>query len=108
MKVLFFAVLEKGAASDELLKDLQIKGYNGTLIRTESLKHVLQDQNGGAYVSLSELAETTADTNNSMFFIIDEKRVDDIENDFRKFTANFTKCHGCMFTIPVENFVGSF
>src|SRR5574344_125866 len=108
MKVLFFAVLEKGAASDALLKDLSVKGYNGTLIQTESLKHILKGQEGAAFISLSELAENTPDMNNSMFFIIDESKVDDIKKEFRSHTADFTKAHGAMFVIPIIDFEGSF
>jgi hypothetical protein len=108
MKVLFFAVLEKGAASDSLLKALSVKGYNGTLIQTESLKHVLKSHDGAAFISLSELADNTPDMNNSMFFIIDETKVPEIKQEFRDFTADFTKAHGAMFIIPIEDFEGSF
>lgn len=108
MKVLFFAVLERGEASDLLLKDLSIKGYNGTLIQTESLKHTLKGHEGSAFISLSELAENTPDTNNSMFFIIDEAKIPEIKNEFRDYTADFTKAHGAMFIIPIADFEGSF
>ena len=108
MKVLFFAVLERGTASDLLLKDLSVKGYNGTLIKTESLKHVLKGQEGSAFISLSELAENTPDTNYSMFFIIDDSRIPEIKKEFRDFTADFGKVHGAMFVIPIADFEGSF
>jgi len=108
MKVLFFAVLERGAASSALLKDLSVRGYNATLIQTESLKHVLKGQEGSAFISLSELADNTPDTNNSMFFIIDETKVPEIKKAFREYTADFTKAHGAMFIIPIADFEGSF
>lgn len=108
MKVLFFAVLERGTASDLLLRDLSVKGYNGTLIQTESLKHILKGKDGSAFISLSELAENTPDTNISMFFIIDDSKIPEIKKEFREFTGDFEKAHGAMFVIPIADFEGSF
>ena len=39
MKVLLFAVLERGRLTDALYSAIIADGYNGTMIKTQSLKH---------------------------------------------------------------------
>jgi hypothetical protein len=112
MKVLLFAVLERGRLTDALYSAIIADGYNGTMIKTQSLKHVLQNENfeKAAALSLSEIAENTHEPgqNSTMFIIVDETKLPRLQEDIRKHTDNFKKIHGAMFVVPLSSFEGSF
>lgn len=112
MKILLFAVLERGEATDVLYSAIIRDGYNGTIIKTQSLKHVLNNPNldNPAVLSLSQIAEETHSSgqNSTMFVIVDEDKLAKLQKDIREHTENFTKIHGAMFTVPIDSFEGSF
>ena len=112
MKVMLFAVLDRGPITDELYNAIIMDGYNGTIIKTQSLKHLLhnEDFTNPAVLSLSQIAEHThaSGQNTAMFVIVEEEKLDKLQEDIRHYTENFTKVHGAMFVIPVESFEGSF
>jgi hypothetical protein len=77
MKVLLFAVLERGRSTDALYSAIIADGYNGTLIKTQSLKHILQNEDleKAAALSLSDIAEDTHEPGqNSTMFISSMKK----------------------------------
>lgn len=112
MKVLLFAVLERGQATDQLYSAIINDGYNGTMIKTQSLKHILKgtDLEKAAAISLSEIAEETheAGQNSTMFVIVDEEKLPRLQKDIREYTEHFAKIHGAMFVVPIDSFEGSF
>ncbi|MCH3909841.1 MAG: hypothetical protein LKF75_04595 [Bacilli bacterium] len=111
MKILLFAVLDRGEATDALYAAIINDGYNGTIIKTQSLKHILSNSSDKAAVlSLSQIAENTHESgqNSTMFVIVDEDKLPKLQNDIRTHTDNFTKIHGAMFTVPIASFEGSF
>lgn len=107
MKVMLYVVLEKGAATRSLINQIIKDGYNGTLIRTKGLKH-MGEGNEGAYLSLSQIAENTEEASTTIFFILEEEKLNHIKEDIRKYTEGFTKIHGGMFEAPISSFEGSF
>lgn len=112
MKVLLFAVLDRGEATDALYAAIIADGYNGTIIKTQSLKHILNNAalEKTAVLSLSEIAEDThlSGQNSTMFVIVDDTKLPQLQKDIRHYTENFTKIHGAMFVVPIESFEGSF
>lgn len=113
MKVILFAVLERGQATDALYSAIIADGYNGTIIKTRSLKHVLAGKDFGtapAVLSLSEIAEDTheAGQNSTMFVIVEKEKLPKLQGEIRKHTEDFNKIHGAMFVLPIEDFEGSF
>jgi predicted GTPase len=108
MKVMLFAVLEKGQATRQLINQIIKDGYNGTLIRTKGLKHMGTADDHTAYISLSQIAENTDEANTTLFFILEEDKVKTLREDIARYTDNFKKIHGAMFELPVTKFEGSF
>lgn len=104
---MLYVVLEKGAATRSLINQIIRDGYNGTLIRTKGLKHMSEGQEG-AYLSLSQIAENTDEANTTIFFILEEDKLKQLQDDIRKYTVGFTKIHGGMFVSPITSFEGSF
>ncbi len=110
MKKILFSVLERGHATDELYSDIIESGYNGTLIKTQSLKHILHNDNFKAVLSLSQIAEDTheAGQNATIFVIVDEEKLEALKEMIRTHTGNFSAIHGAMFVLPIHDFEGSF
>jgi hypothetical protein len=110
MKVLLFAVLENGDQTEKLLTVLSRDGYNGTVIPTSSLKHVLmgRHEEEPAFLSLSALADNTFEGNTTLYIVVDQEKLEKLQNDIRKYTDRFKKVKGGMFVVPVETFEGSF
>ncbi len=110
MKKILFAVLERGQETDALYSSIIDSGYNGTLIKTQSLKHVLNNDSFKAVLSLSQIAEDTheAGQNATIFVIVDEEKLPTLRAMIREHTSNFDKIHGAMFVLPIEDFEGSF
>ena len=109
---MLFAVLERGRETDALYATLIADGYNGTLIKTQSLKHVLQNEDlaKAAALSLSDIAENTHEPgqNSTMFVIVEQEKLPRLQDDIRRLSGNFQKIHGAMFVVPIQDFEGSF
>ena len=110
MKKILFSVLERGNATDELYSDIIDSGYNGTLIKTQSLKHVLHNDSFKAVLSLSQIAEDTheAGQNATIFVIVEEEKLEALKEMIRSHTDTFSTIHGAMFVLPIDEFEGSF
>lgn len=110
MKKILFCVLERGIKTDELYSDIIDSGYNGTLIKTQSLKHILNNDSFKAVLSLSQIAENTHEPgqNATIFVIVDEEKLETLKEKIRAHTGNFVDIHGAMFVLPIEGFEGSF
>ena len=109
MKTLLFATLESNAATEALLGKLSGDGYNGTYIPTSSLKHLLSaPHTEEAGLLLCDLADGTYEGNITLYIVEDEKKIAKIQAEIRKYSENFTKIKGDMFTFPLSTFEGSF
>ena len=109
MKTLLYAILDKTPDTEELLRALSKEGYNGTVIDTMGLKHVLPKLKGkGALVSLSEMVDDAPKGNIALFVIIEEERLEDLKSHIREATQGFTKVKGGMFVLPLLSVEGNF
>lgn len=109
MKVMLFAILDRLDATEELIRSLSKEGYNGTVISTTDIKHILpQLTGGGVSVSLSMLADDLPSGNVTLFIIIDEDKLEDLKQEIRDATGNWTKAGGGMFVLPLLSFEGTF
>ena len=110
MKYLLFVVLENTKETSDLIKELSLKGINGTVMASTSLKHVFEDEREDMlqFVSLSHIDQHKLTQNTTVYFILDEKNIEEVKQIIREKTANFTNTKGGMFTSPLESFEGSF
>lgn len=110
MKYLLFVVLENTNETSDLIKELSLKGINGTVMASTSLKHVFEDEREDAlqFVSLSHIDQHKLTQNTTVYFILDEKNIEEVKQIIREKTGNFTNTKGGMFTSPLESFEGSF
>lgn len=112
MKTILFAVLDRGEKTDLLYQAIIKEGFNGTMIKTQGLRHILERQiyEKPAVLSLSQIAENTHESgqNSTMFFIVEARDLLRLEDLIRQHTDDFKDIHGCMFVLPIQDFEGSF
>jgi uncharacterized protein YaaQ len=110
MKVMLFAILDHVGATEELLRDLSKEGYNGTVIDTVGMHHVLPKftEKGSAAVSLANLVDDLPKGNLTLFIIIEEEKLETLKNKIREATGNFSDVKGGMFVLPLVSVEGTF
>ena len=110
MKVLLFAILDHVPASEHLLRSLSKEGYNGTVIPTEGMHHVFpqfSDSKTKA-VSLAALTDDVPSGNFTLFIVIEDNHLEELQKEIRVATENFQKIKGGMFVLPVSSVEGFF
>ena len=109
MKVMLYVVLDHVAETEQLLRDLSKKGYNGTVIPTTGLHHVLPKfSDGSGAISLAMMVDDLPEGNITLFMIMDEETVEAVKKDIREATHDFTYVKGGMFVLPLLSWEGSF
>ena len=110
MKYLLFVVLENTKETSDLIKELSLKGINGTVMASTSLKHVFEDEREDTlqFVSLSHIDQHKLTQNTTVYFILDEENIEQVQQIIRDKTENFTNTKGGMFVSPLKSFEGSF
>ena len=109
MKVMLYCVLDHVAETEQLLRDLSEKGYNGTVIPTTGLHHVLPKfDDGSAAISLASMVDDLPQGNITLFIVIDEEKVDDLKKVIVEATHDFTYIKGGCFVLPILSWEGSF
>lgn len=110
MKVMLFAILDHVPATEELLRRLSKEGYNGTVIDTVGMHHVLPKftDSGSTAVSLANLVDDLPKGNLTIFIVIDEEKLNGLKEEIRDATGNFTEVKGGMFVLPLASVEGTF
>ncbi|OPZ37507.1 MAG: hypothetical protein BWY98_00096 [Tenericutes bacterium ADurb.BinA155] len=109
MKVMLYALLDNGAGTETLLRDLSEKGFNGTVLPASSVHHVLHHGNPGTAVfSLADYAEDVKGPSLMAIFVLDKKKLPELQGVIRAYTENFKKIHGGMFVVAIDEMEGSF
>lgn len=110
MKHLLFVVLENKKETNDLIFKLENLGFNGTVLSSTSLKHVIHDEEEDilSFVSLAHLAEEKFIHNTTIYFILEDEKLKEVKSIVREFTQSFTKVKGGMFATPIDSYEGSF
>lgn len=111
MKHLLFVVLENKKETNDLIFKLSKSGFNGTVLSSTSLKHVIEDEEEEdtlSFISLAHLNEQKFVHNTTIYFILEDEKLKEVQNHIRELTENFSKVKGGMFATPIESYEGSF
>jgi hypothetical protein len=109
MKVMLYTLLDNGAGTENLLRDLATKGFNGTVIPASSVHHAFSGAGKAAAVfSLSDYAEGANGPSIMAIFILDKSKLSELQGIIRSETEGFKKIHGAMFVVAIEDLEGSF
>lgn len=110
MKRLLFVVLENKSATQDVIHKLSEEGFNGTILSSTSVHNYMLDEEEDtpSFFSLAHIAENKFVHNTTLYFILDDEKVEEVKKIIREITGNFTKVKGGMFSSPIESFEGSF
>ena len=111
MKKALFIILEDNDIASSLMHELAKHEFNGIVIPTTSLKHILHSENSDTplFITLNMLYKNNAfEENTTIISIVDEEKLDSIQKVVREITANFTLVKGAVFSIDIKNYEGSF
>lgn len=110
MKHLLFVVLENTKETTDVIHELSQKGFNGTVISSTSLKHLLQDERADlpSFISLSQIHSNSLTQNTTIYFILEDEELEEVRALIRERTNHFQNTKGGMFSTPIESYEGSF
>lgn len=110
MKHLLFITLENTKETYDLIHHLSNLGYNGTVLSSSSLKHILHDENEDvpSFFSLAHLHENKFVQNTTIYFILEDKELSEVKSEVRIATDDFKNTKGGMFTTVLDSYEGSF
>ncbi|MGM9813670.1 MAG: hypothetical protein ACI32C_02000 [Candidatus Enteromonas sp.] len=108
MKQLLFCILDNNPKAAHLLRSLSKDGYNGTVMNTVGMHHVLPDIHGhGTAISLSSMVDDLPEGNITLFIIIDEDKLGGLKERIRELTNHFEDIPGGMFVLPLSSVEGN-
>lgn len=110
MKHLLFVILENKSETQDVIHELADKGFNGTILSSTSVHNYMLDEEEDtpSFFSLAHIAENKFVHNTTLYFILDDEKIPEVQQIIREITGNFTKVRGGMFKTPIESFEGSF
>ena len=110
MKQLLFVVLENKPETEEAIHELSNRGFNGTILSSTSVHNFMLDEEDDvpSFFSLAHISEKKFVHNTTLYFILEEDKLAEVQQIIRDITKNFTKVNGGMFKTPISSFEGSF
>lgn len=110
MKQLLFVVLENKPATQEIIHELSRRGFNGTILSSTSIHNYMidEEEDTPSFFSLAHIAENKFVHNTTLYFILEEEKLQEVKEVIREITGNFTIVRGGMFKSPITDFEGSF
>ena len=110
MKNLLFVILENKPETEELIHALSDRGINGTILSSTSVHNFLLDEEDDvpSFFSLAHISEKKFVHNTTLYFILEDEKISEVQQIIREITGNFTKVKGGMFKSPIQSFEGSF
>ena len=108
MKRLVYLVLKQTPNAFGILESVRGKGYNGTIMSTESLRHLVEDPlEERSFINLRHLEQFQTQESLMCLFIVEENRLSDLKATIRTATDGFKAIKGFMFSRPIEDYEGS-
>lgn len=108
MKRALYLVLKSTESAFHTLEELKRDGYNATIMSTESLRHVVDDNpEEHHFYSLRHYEQNELSQSFLCLFVVEEKDANNLKASIRRLTDNFKSVKGFMFSKAIEDFEGS-
>lgn len=109
MLQLTYLIIDDSDVGEKALEKLSEAGFNGTVVPSTSLKHVLKNNKEmPLFISLSHLDSNNFCEKTCVFILAEKERAKEISTIVRNITKDFTLCKGAIISLPVEYYEGSF
>ncbi len=104
MKHLLFVVLENKSETQEVIHELSKRGFNGTILSSTSVHNFMLDEEEDvpSFFSLAHLGENKFVHNTTLYFILEDEKLEEVQQIIREITGNFTKVKGGMFKTQLK------
>lgn len=108
MKKALYLVLKNVEKAYETLEELKNKGYNGTLVGSNSLRHTLQSfPEEHHFLNLRHISDINNSESILCIFVWEENIIEEIKEEIRKYTNNFKDIKGFMYSTTLDDYEGS-
>lgn len=108
MKKELYLVLKSTNDAFLTLEELRNKGFNATVINTESLHHAVDYYPGEHhFITLRHVEKRETLESILCLFVVDEEKIDELKSIIRKYTNDFKNIKGFMYTRSIEDYEGS-
>ena len=108
MKIELTLVLETTDNSFETLQELKFKGFNATVLSSESLRHAVEYYPGEHhFFNLRQFEKHNFLASILCVFVVEKEKVEELKDIIRNKTSNFKDIKGFMYSRPIDDFEGS-
>ena len=110
MKRVLFLFLENGNEAIKALENIRSSGFNGMLVGGASLRHALDGHlpEEHSFFHLAHWEVENKEESTVSMFIVDEDHVDLLKNTIRDYTDHFKTVKGAFYTLPLNDYEGTF
>ena len=108
MKIELTLVLKSTERAFETLQRLRDKGFNATVMSSESLRHAVDYYPGEHhFYSLRDLEKKEMQESILCVFLVEDDRLELLKSTIRGYTDNFKEIKGFMYSRPIDDYEGS-
>ena len=108
MKKELCLVLKSSDQTYATLEEIKSKGFNATVVSTESLRHAVDYYPGEhTFINLRHIEEKQLLESVLCLFVVDDSRLDNLKNVIREYTDNFKDIKGFMYSRTIDDYEGS-
>ena len=108
MKKELHLVLETTDRAYSTLEEIKSKGYNATVVSSESLRHAVDYYPGEHhFFNLRHLEKTDILESILCIFVVDESQIEELKQTIRNETNSFKDIKGFMYSRTIEDYEGS-
>ena len=108
MKKELHLVLETTDRAYSTLEEIKSRGYNATVVSSESLRHAVDYYPGEHhFFNLRHLEKTDILESILCIFVVDESQIEELKQTIRNETNSFKDIKGFMYSRTIEDYEGS-
>lgn len=108
MKIELTLVLKTTNRALETLENIKSKGFNATVMSSESLRHAIDYYPGEhTFINLRHIEERDTMESILCVFLVEKERLEELKQVVRESTNNFKDIKGFMYSRPIDDYEGS-
>lgn len=108
MKKALYVVLKNTQQAHDTLEELKYRGYNGTIIGSNSLRHALEfHPEEQHFLNIRHIEDMDVSESILCIFVWDEQTIEEIKKAIREHTNNFKDIKGFMYSTTLTDYEGS-
>ena len=108
MKHVVYLVIKQNPNAFHILEEIRKQGYNGTVVSTESLRHMVDEfPEEHHFINLRQVEHMSLQESIYCLFVVDDDKLEPLKNVIREETQSFQNIKGFMYSKKLEDYEGS-